>query len=251
MTEVEAQSVTRSFGGEAVLDNISLCASSREILAIVGRSGSGKSTLLRILAGLIQPTGGTVIICGKTPTTALAERSVAYVWQEDSLLPWLSALDNVVLALRVGPSPLSLDAARTVASDMLAEVGLGAAHHKRPAALSGGMRQRVALARALATRARILLLDEPFSSLDELTRETLLELVRSLVDGKNLTCVMATHNLTDAATIADRVVALAGSPSRVGREVKFETPATRLVSDEEKALRAAHLARMFRMVATC
>ncbi len=193
------------------LDGVTLDVAEREIVAILGPNGSGKSTLLRIVDGLLPPDTGTVEIEGRTVTGP--QRAVGFVFQEPRLLPWRSSLENVAYPLElagVGPAERLRRA-----DDLLALVGVRAWTDARPHELSGGIRQRVSVARALALEPSILLLDEPFSALDALTRERFnLELLH-LWERTATTILLVTHSIPEALFVADRVVVLSGAPGRV------------------------------------
>lgn len=181
--------VHRAFGEHEVLAGIDLEIRSGEFVALLGRSGSGKSTLLRIVGGLDTGATGTVVT-GTAP---------AVVFQDPRLFPWRTVLDNVSLGLR-GPGAVAH------ARQMLAEVGLEGREKAWPRQLSGGQRQRVALARALVREPDLLLLDEPFSALDALTRIAAQDLVRRLVDAHRPAVLMVTHDVEEALLLADRVI---------------------------------------------
>jgi NitT/TauT family transport system ATP-binding protein len=206
------------------LEDVSIRVDRGRFVAIVGPSGSGKSTLLRIVAGLVSADAGSVSIFGESVEDARANKHIGYVPQTPALLPWRTVAENVALPFAVNRShgPNNVDTGANMASRveaMLEAVGLGSQGRRFPAELSGGMQQRVAIARALVFRPEVLLMDEPFSALDELTREQLrLELLR-LFDDQRQTVLFVTHSIAEAVHLADVVVVLSSSPGRVIGEV--------------------------------
>ena len=203
-----------------MLRDVSLSVEHGEFVAIVGAMGSGKSTLLSILAGLTAADAGTVSIDGEPLTGIRGDAS--YVFQNYSLLPWFTALENVRLAVGARFPDLTRDEQKARARQTLERVGLGNALNRRPRQLSGGMRQRVAIARALATGPQVLFLDEPFGALDALTRETLQQDLAGLCveGGRPVTTVMITNNVEEAILLSDRIVPMIpgappGAPSGV------------------------------------
>jgi NitT/TauT family transport system ATP-binding protein len=208
-----------------VLDGVSLQVNEGEILAIVGPSGCGKSSLLRLLLGLLPPDGrGQLERAANTANAGI-------VFQRPVLMPWLTASENVELGLRLGPERVaSADARRRRVQGALALVGLSEFSKHYPHQLSGGMQQRVALARALSAEPSLLLLDEPFGALDELTRAQMnKELLRIWEStGKRLsTVVLVTHSITEAVLLSNRVVVLSARPARVVLEVPVDLPLPR------------------------
>jgi NitT/TauT family transport system ATP-binding protein len=203
--------VRRAFGDLTVIDDLTLNVDAGEFLAILGPSGCGKSTLLRLLARLNEPDAGTVNI---TPSDSKIQ--TAYVFQDAHLLPWLTVRQNAVLPLELTHADPAEHAARV--SLVLSEVGLTDAESLYPSQLSGGMRMRVSLARALVTQPRLLLLDEPFAALDEITRFRLEVRLRELWIERRITVVLVTHSITEAAFLANRAVVL----SRRGCHVKLD-----------------------------
>jgi NitT/TauT family transport system ATP-binding protein len=201
----------RADGPLTALDGVSLAVAPGEIVALIGPNGSGKSTLLRVIAGLLEPQRGNVELDGR-PVTG-PDPAVGLVFQEPRLLPWRSVAANVAYPLELTGWPRRRRDERV--AELLSLVGLEAAGGARPSQLSGGMRQRVALARALALAPRLLLLDEPFSALDALTRERLNVELQDLWARTGTTGILVTHSITEAIFLADRVVVLSERPGRV------------------------------------
>jgi NitT/TauT family transport system ATP-binding protein len=235
---------TRAGGSLPVLDELDLAIPGGGIVALVGPNGCGKSTLLRVIAGLLEPGHGEALLDG-TPIAGPDPR-IGLVFQEPRLLPWRSAADNITYPLELaGWSP----ARRRERLTRLAElVDLDpAVTGSRPAELSGGTRQRVALARALALEPEVLLLDEPFSALDALTRERFdLELLR-LWQRAATTIVIVTHSIPEAVLIADRVVVLSARPARIVADIAVDLPRPRAIADldDPAAGHASHRIRAY------
>jgi NitT/TauT family transport system ATP-binding protein len=206
------------YGRRRALGPFSLALKPGEIIALVGPSGCGKSTALRLLAGLEQPSRGTV---KRTP--GRGETSV--VFQAATLMPWASALSNAALPLEL--AGVARAQARDRAADALDRVGLAGAHEAKPAQLSGGMAMRVSLARALVTRPRLLLLDEPFAALDEITRRKLADDVLALWADLAPAVVFVTHNVEEAVYMASRVVVMSPGPGRIAGETAIDAPLPR------------------------
>jgi len=205
------------------LDGMSLAVSEGEFLAVVGPSGCGKSTLLRLLAGLLQPISGNVSFRGQ-PLTA-PRREIGFVFQRANLMPWRTALQNITLALEISHMPKAEIATR--ARELVALVGLDGFAGAYPRQLSGGMQQRVALARALIHEPSILLLDEPFGSLDALTRERMNAELLRIWTVHQRTVVMVTHSISEAVFLADRVLVMSPRPGRVRAEFAVNLPRPR------------------------
>ncbi|WP_027136113.1 ABC transporter ATP-binding protein [Geminicoccus roseus] len=219
MSLVRLEGVRRQFGERTVLDRLSLSIEAGEAVAIVGRSGCGKSTLLRLLAGLDRPDGGRVAIGGEPVTGPRPD--VAVVFQEPRLLPWLNVLDNVKVGL--GPAAAGPDG-QAAAERALSRVGLAEFAARLPKTLSGGMAQRVGIARALVRRPRLLLLDEPFSALDALTKIELQEELDRIRGEDRPALLLVTHDLEEATALADRVVVLQGQPGRIVLDLPVDLP---------------------------
>jgi NitT/TauT family transport system ATP-binding protein len=205
-------------GRGRALGPVDLALSPGEIVALVGPSGCGKSTALRLLAGLEAPTRGTV-------TRAAGKGETSVVFQAPTLAPWLSARDNVALPLALAGA--SKAEARVAAEEALRKVGLGQALAARPAQLSGGMAMRASLARALVTRPRLLLLDEPFAALDEITRRALADDVLALAAELAPAVVFVTHNVEEAVYMARRVEVMTPAPGRLAGEIAIDGPVVR------------------------
>ena len=222
---IAVRSVSKQFGAFRALNDVSLDVPAGELVALLGPSGSGKTTLLRIIAGLETPDAGTVLFSGEDATRRhVSERGVGFVFQHYALFRHMTVFENVAFGLRVRPRPdrpADVDIARRV-KELLGLVQLEAWADRFPSELSGGQRQRVALARALAVWPRVLLLDEPFGSLDARVRKELRRWLRRLHDDLQVTSVFVTHDQEEALEVADRIVVMnegrieqIGTPSEV------------------------------------
>ena len=205
--------VSKRFGRLLALGDISLTVRPGEFFTLLGASGSGKTTLLRIIAGLEKPTAGEVVVEGGSPADARRRKLLGWVPQSPALLPWRTVAGNVQLLTQVNRSA---NPATTVdTSALLARVGLAGFEDALPHELSGGMQQRVALVRAFALGAPILLMDEPFAALDEITRFEMRHLLLDLWQSSGAAVVFVTHSLAEAAYLSDRVAVLTARPGRV------------------------------------
>jgi NitT/TauT family transport system ATP-binding protein len=217
-----------SQNGPAALTDVSFDVVEGELLAIVGPSGCGKTTLLRLLCGLTQPTEGTVLLDGRPVVGPPREIAIVFQDYSRSLFPWLTVIRNVMFPLR--HTDLSKAGKIAKAEAVLREMGLDGTANKYPWQLSGGMQQRVAIARALVSHPELLLLDEPFASVDALTRAELQDVllrVHSTREGRSATAVHVTHDIDEAAYLADRVLVLSASPGRIVGSVDVGLPRPR------------------------
>ena len=242
---LEVTGLTRAYGSHQAIRDISLTVADGELVTIVGPSGCGKSTLLRCMAGLLAPTAGRVVLDGSAVTAVPDGLAVVFQDYSRSLYPWLSVADNVALPLLSprGHRNTSGDGGRTGAvvrsarvkkkerqrraMAALGVVGLADAAGKYPWQLSGGMQQRVAIARALACDPVLLLMDEPFGSVDAQTREDLQDLILRVRADRGMTILLVTHDIDESVYIGDRVIVLAAEPGRVRAEVSVNLPVPR------------------------
>lgn len=226
--------VSRQFPAEEperglALQGINLTIMPNEFVSVVGRSGCGKTTLLNVIAGLLRPTEGEVLIDGRRVESPGPDRGM--VFQNSALFPWLTALENVEFGPRNQGVPR--DQRRALALELIDLVRLRGFEGKYPRELSGGMKQRVAIARALATDPEILLMDEPFGALDELTRAEMQEELLRIWEARRKTVVFVTHNIMEAIYLSDRVVVLSPHPGRVRKDVQISMPRPRHRSSTE------------------
>ena len=203
------------------LENISFSLRAGGFLCVLGPSGCGKSTLLRVVADLIAPSSGTVSVLGRTPRQARVDRTLGFVFQDAALLPWRTVLENVELPLEVGRRR-SLPKGAPTPRELLQLVGLESWEASFPHELSGGMRQRVSIARALLGGPRLLLMDEPFGSLDEITRDRLNEELRRIWLETRTTILFVTHSVYEAIYLGETVLVLTANPGRVRVSVQID-----------------------------
>jgi NitT/TauT family transport system ATP-binding protein len=217
LRSISVRYVTSS-GLRTAVKDISLDVAPAEFLSVVGPSGCGKSTLLHVAAGLIRPATGKVNYLGRQWTGLHPD--VGYVTQKDTLLPWRTVVDNIALPLQL--KGMRRAERRKVAGEMADSIGLGNCLKQFPSQLSGGMRQRVQLGRTLVTRPKLLLMDEPFGALDAYLRLRMQELLFSILREHPISTVFVTHDLGEAITLSDRVIALSGSPGRIALDCTIE-----------------------------
>jgi putative hydroxymethylpyrimidine transport system ATP-binding protein len=227
-----------SFGSLQVIDRLSLSIEAGEVVGLVGPSGCGKSTLLELACGLLEPTAGRVGISGHLAASDRLARC-AYMPQRDLLLPWLAAIDNASLSPRNRGA--SRADARAEARPLFERFGLAEFASARPSELSGGMRQRVAFLRTLLSGKPVLLLDEPFASLDAITRGEMQEWLAEALRAEARTCVLVTHDVEEALFLSDRVAVLSPRPGRVVAELEVPLPRPR---DRRAAVTDPQLARL-------
>ena len=223
--EIRCTDLAKSFGkGATSLEAVApltLSFAAGQMTALVGPSGCGKSTVLRMIAGLEQPSAGQILLGGQTPQDMQRQGALAMAFQDASLLPWRSVRGNVALARKLARLPGDTAAVE----DIIARVGLSGFEDARPAELSGGMRQRVAIARCLITQPRVLLLDEPFGAVDELTRARLNLELPPLWQASGTTALMVTHSVREAVALADRVLVFSSRPARVVGDIAIPAEA--------------------------
>ena len=225
------------------LANIDLAIRPGEFVSLIGPSGCGKTTLLRVIADLEHITSGTVLVNGVSPHDARLARAYGYVFQAPALFPWRTVLANVQLPLQI--QGRSASECRTIAMEQLARVGLTGFEGKYPWQLSGGMQQRVSIARALSFEPRILMMDEPFGALDEITRDRLNEQLQQLWQRERRTVVFVTHSIAEAVYLSTRIVVMSPRPGRIVRVIDSTLPDTRHLGlrDSAEFVQVAHAVR--------
>ena len=218
---VDVQDVSKVYGGGfQALEGISIEFPRGQLTSLLGPSGCGKTTLLKIIAGLLPATSGRVLVNGKPVSGPGPER--AFVFQDFALMPWATVLGNVVFGLEL--RGVGKAERESTARHYIGEVGLSGFEHKYPHELSGGMRQRVGLARALAVKADVLLMDEPFSAVDEQTRRKFQEDLLRLREIEKKTFVFVTHSIEEAVYVSDRIVLLSARPGKVAQVITPDIP---------------------------
>ena len=235
-TAVSARDVAVRFESEAgsvtALDGVSFDVPAGGLVTMLGPSGCGKSTLLRAVADLVPVSEGEIRVFGRTPEEARLARDFAFVFQDATLLPWRSAVDNVRLPLEVGGREGSVEQ-HAEPEELLALVGLAGRENALPHELSGGMRQRVSIARALVCRPRVLLMDEPFGALDEITRDKLNEELLRIWRETGTTIIFVTHSIPEATFLGEKCLVLSAHPGRVREyvDIDFGGPRTLPIRD--------------------
>jgi NitT/TauT family transport system ATP-binding protein len=229
---IEVRSVAKSFGSLDALAPMDLTVGDGETVTLLGPSGCGKTTLLRLVAGLEQPTSGEIVVNGMSPTEARRHKQIGFVPQSPALLPWRTVEANARLLLDINrrASPTTPSAS---VNDLLDEVGLGDFRDAYPHELSGGMQQRVGLVRAFAIDAPILLMDEPFAALDEMTRTDMRHLLVRLCEPLGTTVLFVTHSIAEATFLSDRVAVMSARPGRVTEDIVIDLDHPRLPQLED------------------
>ena len=243
---IELAGLTKRYGaGHAVLDSVSFTVSKGEFVSLIGPSGCGKSTALKLISGLAVPTSGTISVDGMTPENA--REIVSFIFQDATLLPWRTVQQNVGLGLELEGMVEQRRKDRT--SQLLELVGLQHMANAYPRELSGGMKMRVSIARALATSPRLLLMDEPFAALDEMSRDRLNEELLRLRDEQKWTAVFVTHSVSEAVFLSTRIVVLSPNPGRIHAVLPIELPMPRTAAlrdtpeFEERVMQVSHALR--------
>jgi NitT/TauT family transport system ATP-binding protein len=249
---IKGLSLTFETGGTPVhaLADIELAVGRGEFVSLIGPSGCGKTTLLRVIADLERPSGGMIAVNGVSPETARQHRAYGYVFQAPALYSWRSVMRNVMLPLEIMGLPVAERKARAV--KYLAAVGLAGFERKFPWQLSGGMQQRVSIARALSFEPELLLMDEPFGALDEITRDHLNEQLLRLWEKTGKTVIFVTHSIAEAVFLSNRIVVMSPRPGRIleiiestlppdrGLDIRETTEFIDIAQRVRRALRAGH-----------
>jgi len=220
---ISIQNVSKSFGPTLALDNVSFDFVENSFVSIVGPSGCGKSTLLRMVAGLIQPSSGTISVRDEKTTRPI--KDVGVVFQSPALLPWRCTLDNILFVAEMGG--LRAAAHRERAMELMELAGLTGFEHNYPHELSGGMQQRVSICRAMLLRPSLILMDEPFGALDVITRERMGFALQTLWDESRNTVLFVTHSISEAVLLSDTVIVMSSRPGRICDIVPVDLPRPR------------------------
>ncbi|MEX2542382.1 MAG: ABC transporter ATP-binding protein [Trueperaceae bacterium] len=234
---IEMEDLSMAYFGRGTqtvaLQNADLTVNEGEFISLIGPSGCGKTTLLRIIADLVQPTGGSILVTGKTADQARRDREYGYVFQAPVLYDWRTVLHNVTLPLEI--MGYSREERRTRATQLLAMVGLQEFHRNYPWQLSGGMQQRVSIARALAFDPKLLLMDEPFGALDEITREAMNNELLRIWQETGKTVIFVTHSIPEAVFLSSRVVVMTARPGKIERIIDVDLPYPRTEETRESS----------------
>jgi NitT/TauT family transport system ATP-binding protein len=220
--QIELRGVSKKYD-RVILDRLDLTVAKGEFLSIIGPSGCGKSTVLKLVSGLTPPSSGEIVIDGMTPKNA--RETMAFIFQDPTLLPWRTVRANAGLGLELERVPRDKREAKVDA--LLDLVGLSHVSRAYPRQLSGGMKMRLSIARALATGPRLLLMDEPFAALDEMTRDRMNEELLRLRDEQKWTVIFVTHSVAEAVFLSTRIVVLAPNPGRVHADIPVNLPSPR------------------------
>ena len=218
-------------GAVYALQDVSLDVRDREFVSVIGPSGCGKSTLLRVVADLSKPTRGEVQVGGETPNSARLKRKVGFVFQDPALLEWRRILQNVALPLEI--EGVSRKVREQSAQELIELVGLKGFERSYPRQLSGGMRQRAAIARAMSTNPEVLLMDEPFGALDQITRDRMNMELLELTQRQRMTVVFVTHSIHEAVLLSDRVFVMTPRPGRISEVIEIDLPRPRTLNSRE------------------
>ncbi|GAB1488760.1 ABC transporter ATP-binding protein [Opitutaceae bacterium] len=242
---VDFQRASKRYGdGPLVIDNLTLTAQPGDFISLIGPSGCGKSTLLKLISGLSTLSSGSLQVNGLAPEQAA--RELAYVFQEPTLLPWLTVSKNVELLMRLDGSPPS---ERTAIRDrVLSLVRLDGLKDRYPRQLSGGQKMRVSIARALSRSPGILLLDEPFGALDEMTRDHLNEELLAIRQQEAWTAFFVTHSVAEAVFLSNRIVIMAAGPGRIHEEIRVDLPYPRTAETRQSPAYQQLVARVSRLL---
>ena len=236
-------------GQVSALDGLSVDFPEGGFTSLLGPSGCGKSTLLRVVADLLKPTMGDISLLGQSPSAARKQRQLGFVFQDPSLLPWRSAVENVTLPLEVGGGGKFTDHADPY--ELLAMVGLEGRESALPHELSGGQRQRVSIARALICRPKVLLMDEPFGALDEITRDRMNDELLRIWEATKTTILFVTHSIPEAVYLSERVLVLASRPGRMKELVQIDLPQPRSRSVRDTAGFTTLASRLRQLLEEC
>lgn len=249
---VTLENVTVTFntdrGRVTALQDITVSLPEHGFVSLLGPSGCGKSTLLRVVADLLDPSAGDITVLGRTPEEARKSRELGFVFQDAALLPWRTAIDNVRLPFQVGGGARG-DAESP--EKLLELVGLKGRENAYPHELSGGMRQRVSIARALVCRPRVLLMDEPFGALDEITRDRLNEELLRIWEATGTTILFVTHSIPESVFLSQQVLVLSSHPGRVRELVHIDLPYPRKLEVRDTPEFTAIAAHLRRLLETC
>jgi len=247
---VLAEDIARTFSDHGhptrALADVDLQIEAGELVSIIGPSGCGKSTLLRLIGGLIEPSQGCLTVHGQSPKQGRREKRFGFVPQSPALLPWRTVRDNVALLPRLNQGKGRGMVPDHEIDDLLASVGLAQYANSLPLSLSGGMQQRVSLVRAFALQPPVLLMDEPFAALDEITRSEMRFLLLRLWGHTKATVVFVTHSIDEAVLLSDRVVVMTAGPGRVQQELHITLPRPRRHGVQDNRLFHQHTAELRR-----